>query len=77
MHIKYTNIQATLKQHYIGVTVIETDVAAKSVVVIHDDNVTSADIDAKLQKVCYGDLFVANALFLRAHQSKKLSYIGI
>ena len=52
MHIKYTNIQATLKQHYIGVTVIETDVAAKSVVVMHDDNVTSADIDAKLQKVC-------------------------
>ena len=40
------------KQHCIGVTVIETDVAAKSVVVIHDDNVTSADIDAKLQKVC-------------------------
>lgn len=26
--------------------------AAKSVVVMHDDNVTSADIDAKLQKVC-------------------------
>lgn len=53
-----TSNTLTFKQHIThliictGVTVIETDVAAKSVVVMHDDNVTSADIDAKLQKVC-------------------------
>ena len=53
MHIIWTNIQATHNtSHMSGVTVIETDVAAKSVVVMHDDNVNSADIDAKLQKVC-------------------------
>ena len=56
-----------------GVTVIETDVAAKSVVVMHDDNVTSADIDAKLQKVCYGDL-LQMCVIVRAYQSKNLSY---
>ena len=37
----------------VGVTVIETNVEAKSVVVMHDDSVDKMVLDEKLQKVSY------------------------
>ena len=36
----------------VGVTVVETNVEAKSVVVMHDDSVDKMVLDEKLQKVC-------------------------
>ena len=38
--------------YYTGITVIETDVEGKNVVVTHDDSVSQDSILDKLQKVC-------------------------
>ena len=38
--------------YILGVTVVETNVEAKSVVVMHDDSVDKMVLDEKLQKVC-------------------------
>ena len=51
----------------VGVTIVETNVEAKSVVVMHDDTVDKMVLDEKLQKVCilfgiFVLLFVANSL---------------
>lgn len=52
--ISYTHIHTwcTNNIQYTGITVIETDVEGKNVVVTHDDSVSQDSILDKLQKVC-------------------------